>query len=242
MNRFRRDEQIGWIRQQADACRDLDSPLWGAVLDAMAQDVAVDGPTLRVLQARPDSRFGDAVALRLIGCAHRLALSGHAPDLASFLPSCGGRADANEATTEVLRLVEERATDFIAALNGPPQRNEVGRAAGLVLGLLWASRRFEHPLRLREMGCSGGLNLRMDAFHFSHGEASMGPPDSPVNLHGVWDRAPELADLVIADRAGCDPAPVDVTTAAGALWLQSFVWPDQTARFTRLNGAIELAG
>ena len=40
------------------------------------------------------------------------------------------------ATNEVLRLVDERAADFITALNGPPQTNEVGRAAGLVLGLL----------------------------------------------------------------------------------------------------------
>ena len=70
----------------------------------------------------------------------------------------------------------------------------------------------------------------------------MGPPESPVKLHDLWDRAPKMADLSVTDRAGCDPAPVDVMTAAGALWLQSFVWPDQTARFDRLNGAIEVAG
>ena len=236
-----RDEHVGWIRQQAEVCRSLDSPLWGAAFDHLADDTAAGGVTWQMLRQRPASRFGDALPLRLLGFAHRMALTGRAPALAAVLPSCGGIADTATACHEVLQLLKDRPGDFLAALEGPPQTNEVGRAAGLVLGLLWSSSRFGHPLRLREMGCSGGLNLQMDGFRYYQGESAMGPHDSPVQLGDVWDRPPRFTRLDIVDRAGCDPAPVDVGTDNGATWLRSFVWPDQTHRFSRLNGAIELA-
>jgi hypothetical protein len=236
------DEQVGWFNQQGNACRALGSPLWGAALEALGRDVEAHGVVESVMRQRP-LRFGDAAPIRLVGLAHRLALSGHAPALAAMLPSCGGQAPADLAAVgaEVVALVGERADEFVAALDQPPQTNEVARAGGLVLGLLWAQRVFGHPLRLREVGCSGGLNLQMARFRYSHGGSAVGPADSPVGLNDLWDSDPRFVPLHVVDTAGCDPAPVDVSTDAGALWLRSFVWPDQTARFARLDGAISLA-
>lgn len=47
--------------------------------------------------------------------------------------------------------------------------------------------------------------------------------------------------LVVAERAGCDIAPIDPTTADGALTLTAYVWPDQDERLARLRGALEIA-
>jgi hypothetical protein len=45
----------------------------------------------------------------------------------------------------------------------------------------------------------------------------------------------------VVERRGCDVAPIDATSAAGRLTLLSFVWPDQTARFRRLDAALAIA-
>ncbi len=52
------------------------------------------------------------------------------------------------------------------------------------------------------------------------------PPDAPVS---------------IADIAGCDLSPVDLTDPAAALRLKSYVWPEATARMARIEAAVRLA-
>ena len=46
---------------------------------------------------------------------------------------------------------------------------------------------------------------------------------------------------VIAVRAGCDVAPIDLEDADARLRLESFIWGDQPERLTRLRGAIAMA-
>jgi hypothetical protein len=45
----------------------------------------------------------------------------------------------------------------------------------------------------------------------------------------------------VVERLGCDRRPIDPLSADGRLALLASVWADQTARFARVNGAIELA-
>ena len=45
----------------------------------------------------------------------------------------------------------------------------------------------------------------------------------------------------VAERAGCDAAPVDPGSEEGRLTLLSYVWPDQAARMERLRAALEIA-
>jgi len=72
------------LRQQSEACRVLGSPLYGDLLAAAAADLRDGGPTAAVLDGHLTDRGPSALALRMMGGAHALVLSGQAPDLAAF--------------------------------------------------------------------------------------------------------------------------------------------------------------
>ena len=237
-----RDEWADRFDQQAVACDGLGSTLYGRLLHLAADDIRADGPTWTVMSARADLRFGQAGPLRLVGAAHRLALAGAAPDYAALLPSCDGQAPADDAVLRSgwLDVVARHGDELRAGLDREVQTNEVARAAGL--GLAQAHTRFPSA-RLVELGCSGGLNLRLDRFRIDLGDVVLGDPDGAVRLSpdvtgpvGADLRLPDLGD-----RIGIDPHPIDATTDDGRLTLLSFVWPDQSERFARLAAALDVA-
>jgi len=233
------------VRRQAQACQQLGSPLYAALLERCADDITAGGPTAEVLAGHEDDPESAVTSLRLLAAVHLLVLSGAAPELAAYYPSAGGTADAEQAWPVLRQVLAERAADIRPLLSQAPQTNEVGRSAALVGGLLFAVAQHQLPVRLLEIGSSAGLNLRADHFWYGHTDAehSWGPPSSPVRLDGAWaGRVPPLAArLRIATRSGTDIAPIDPTVAEGQLRLLSYVWPDQTERFSRLSAAIAVA-
>ncbi|SFD06407.1 DUF2332 domain-containing protein [Streptomyces aidingensis] len=239
-------------RQQADACRHLGSPLYGGLLDRIADDIATGGPCARVLAGHEGSRVRDAVPLRLMGAVHGLVLAGHAPGLARYYPSAGGTApqrpeDAWPALREAVAGHPGRIRRWLAR---PPQTNEPGRANLLIAGVLHALGGEERPVRLLELGASAGLNLRADRFRCTAPGHAWGPAGSPVRLDGAWrgpvpgwlsEGAARHPALTVVERRGCDPDPVDPLSFQGALALRAYVWPDQTERAARLSGALRIA-
>lgn len=232
------------FRHQAAACRMLGSDAYGRLLDLVAEDVDRGGRTWDVVSRRSDLRFGQMGPLRLAGAAHRLALSGEDERWASLMPSCGGTFPDDDAVlaAEWDALVSRRADQLLAGLDREVQTNEVGRAAGLGLGLAAAG--LPDGVELVEIGSSGGLNLRLDRFRIDLGGVVLGDPEGRVRL------APEVRTEVaggpvvpsITTRTGLDPHPVDPTDHEGRLTLLSFVWPDQVERFERVRSAVEEAG
>ena len=59
-------------------------------MDALLVDCQAGGLTYEILNGVSEKPFDDAVPLRYLATAHRLALGGHAGALAHFYPSCGG--------------------------------------------------------------------------------------------------------------------------------------------------------
>jgi hypothetical protein len=96
---------------------------------------------------------------------------------------------------------------------------------------------------LRDIGASGGLNLRADRFcYLDEDGREHGDPESRVRLADAWrGRTPPEADVHVVDRLGGDIAPVDATTEEGRLTLLSYVWSDQVARCARLRDALDVA-
>ena len=234
------------LRWQADACRELGSPLYGDLLPHAADDLLAGGPTATVLSGHLNDRLSSVLALRLLGGAHALALSGQAPELAAFYPSAGGTAEREpgspRAWAALRQTLAERGDVVRSWLGRPPQTNEVGRAAALLGGLRHIAAQADLPVRLVEVGASAGLNLRADRFYVPGPAGSYGDPRSPVVLTDGWQGdAPPQSRIEVIERTGGDLAPVDPLTAEGRLTLTAYVWPDQIDRLSRLRGAFALA-
>lgn len=233
------------VRRQAGWCEDYGSALSALLLRAAADDVGAGGPTWAVLESYADEPAGSALALRLLGGVHRLALTRRAPQLALHLPSMGGTAGHAGAGEALLATVAEHVEELRELAARPCQTNEVGRCAALLVGFLAVARETGLPLRVLEVGASAGLNLRWDRYGYRQPDLgwSWGQQDAPLVLSGHWTvpPRPEPAAVVVAERGGCDPAPLDPTSPDGRLTLTSFVWPDQTERLARLRGALAAA-
>jgi hypothetical protein len=223
--------------------RNLGSPFYDSLGQELAAAILADGPVWDVLAPCADSPFEDAYVLRLFAGIHKVVLAGSAPRLAHHFPSTGGDGDAHAAMVAIIEMLEETPVDVRAALAVPPQTNEVGRSVALASGLLVIASRTGMPIRLREIGSSGGLNLRLDSYWYEQNGDGWGNEESSLRFVNLWvGGAPEFSlGAVIADRRGCDRHPIDATTASGALTLLSYVWPEPRERFVRLQHAIEIA-
>jgi hypothetical protein len=230
----------GVLRFQADACGYVGSPLYEDLLYRAADDYEQGGPTLRVLEGHEDDPKDSALALRLMGAVHRLVLEGAAPGLAERYAATDGDG---ERTWEAFRAtLEEHLAELRPLIERPVQTNEVGRCAALLPGFLTVAARSGLPLRMLEVGASAGLNLGWSEYRYEAEGFAWGQADSPLRI------AFELSGgeipavrATVAERAGCDAAPVDPTTEEGRLTLLSYCWPDQATRMERLRAALELA-
>ncbi|MDX6325789.1 MAG: hypothetical protein QOK15_2143 [Nocardioidaceae bacterium] len=228
------------FRFQAHACAEIGSPMYAELLARVVEDIEARGVTRTVLAGHEDDPGPSALALRLLGSVHRLVLERRAGDLALFYPSVGGHWDVTAGWPAFERVLRDQPEAVREWLDRAPQTNEVGRAAALYGGLLHLPR--DLPVRLMEIGSSGGLNLRADQFGYrdASGRTFGG---SGLMLENAWRGRPLDAwpDLQVVDRVGSDIAPVDVTTTEGRLRLTAYVWPDQVSRLERLRAAFRVA-
>lgn len=230
------------IELQGQVCAAMGSAMYGDLLPLIGRDVEADGVFARIFVGHENDSGRLALPLRLLGGLHRLALDGRAPALRRWYPSAGGTWNVQQAWPDIRQAASDYADYLRAALDQPPQTNEVGRSAALLGGLLTLTERFGLPVRLFEIGCSAGLNLRADYYRYRYPGGEWGPADSPVTIDDAWrGDLPPPVDLIIAERHGYDIAPLDATDAAGELTLLSYVWPDQQVRLDRLRGAISVA-
>ena len=236
--------QVERFRLQAQACANLGSPMYASLLRRLADDLEAGGVTGEVLAGHEDDPGPSALGLRLLGSVHRLVLERRAGDLATFYPSVGGTWDDAGGWAAVHRLLADQPDAVREWLDRPPQTNEVGRAAALMGGLLSIEEPQRRPVRLFEIGSSGGLNLLADRFAYvDEAGTTYGDPDAPLVLVGAWRGRPLPAwpDLRVVERVGSDVLPLDATTTQGRLSLTAYVWPDQHARLERLRAALDLA-
>jgi hypothetical protein len=233
---------------QIAACEGFGSRFSAEALRIVAADIAAGGPfaALAAPWAGQTARqlIEAAAPLRLLGGLHYLALSGAAPALAAEYPEA--RAETDSAALRA-RIAEAGAAcaDVLAGFaRSPPQTNEVRRSLCLVGGFLTIAGETGLPLRCLEIGASAGLNLNWDRYRYDLGPlGAWGDPASPVRIDGEWTGAPPPFDVAaaVAERSGCDRAPIDVADPDQALRLQAYVWADQSERLQRLRAAIALA-
>jgi len=230
-------------RFQADWCERLGSPLYAYLLRRSADDFDQSGPVRELLAPHAYDSRGSALALRMMGAVHRLALEGQLPELARFYPSCGGTVALEPAWNAFHNTIAERMPCLRPLLLRPVQTNEIGRCGPLLGGFLLIAHRTRLPLRLLEIGASAGLNLQWDQYRYTWPGGEWGNPHSPIVLNDVFtsDAVPPLGDVTVAGRRGCDPDPLDPSVPECRLTLRSFVWADQLERMRNLDQAMEVA-
>ncbi|MGI8644954.1 MAG: DUF2332 domain-containing protein [Nocardioides sp.] len=237
-------EVVEALQRQSASCSDLGSPTYAELLSRVVDDVSQGGPTAVVLAGHEDDPGPSALGLRLLGSVHRLVLQRRAAELALYYPSVGGTWDVERGWPVFRRLMADQPDAVREWLDRPPQTNEVGRASALVGGLLHLDDELRLPVRLFEIGASGGLNLLADRFRLVDSSGHVqGDPAAAVLLEDAWRGRPlrPWPGLEYVERLGCDLLPVDVRSTAGRLTLTAYVWPDQLARLERLRGALDLA-
>lgn len=218
-------------------------PFYLDLADLFVEDVRRKGPVFHALEPYADEGYDRVYVLRMLGALHRMALAGESPELAAHFPSTGGDADAAATYAVIEGLLADPPPQVQHMFDKPPQTNEVGHSIALMTGLLVIADQLRMPLRLREIGASAGLNLRLDRYWYEQDGQGFGNPDSKVRFVDMWEGGtpPWDAPLEIADRRGCDRDPIDATDPEGALTLLSYVWPQPATRFELAKAAIEQA-
>ncbi len=185
----------------------------------------------------------DAIAIRWLGAAHDLVLSGEAPDLTAAYPAPGRPGNPDAAWAEVRAAMIAGSERFAAFMSHEPQTNEVRRSAALLPGFLAVAAETGLPLRVFEVGASAGLNQLWDRFRYDYGDGgAWGDPASPVLIDAAWGGAPAmLGEATVIARAACDRKPVDIRDPLARRRLKAYIWADQFDRLARLEAAIALA-
>jgi hypothetical protein len=227
-------KQIGW-------CESLGSPFTARLLTILRDDIAAGGASAELAHAWPGDPVADALALRMAGALHALALTEQAPALIPCYPPRA--ATIEQLRPVVLDAVLEHQNAIRGFLLSPPQTNEVGRSGVLVGGFLQIARETGLPLRLLEIGASAGLNAIWDRYHYRFGAVGWGESQSAVRIAPSWEGTPPPIDapVRVIERLACDIAPVDLEDPAQRLRLRAYVWADQRERLSRLESAIDLA-
>ncbi len=226
--------------------RDGRSRLYVELMRGAGDDADAGGIVATVFAGDPATP-GSVPELRLLAALHHIVLSGDAPRLARYFPSAGGNAPPAGAWPVARRTIAERVDVIRELARRTVQTNEPGRCVALYGGLLWLVERHRLPIRLLEIGASAGLNLNVERLRYVVDGATLGDPASPLAFAEPWegrpvaDPAAVAARLQIAERAGCDRAPIDATTHEGRLALRSYVWPDEPERLARVGQAAAVA-
>lgn len=250
-----------WIADRAEQFRQfaatdgLTAPLYRVLAEGAAEDPEVLG----LLDVAPPAQQRTVL---LLAAVHFTVLGDPGCDLARYYRSVDG-ADALDPTAGAWPTFRAFCLDRrseLEALIGTrsTQTNETGRCAAVVPALELVHRATGRALSLLEVGASAGLNLAFDRYRIDYSmpswsmppwppfaaAASVGPADSPVAIQCrvVGDSPVPLpapgSAVPIADRAGLDLVPGDVTDEASVRWLEACIFADRVDRLDRLRSAV----
>lgn len=239
----RRQSIITAFQKQAEFCRARDSSFTAAVIDAVGDLLAENSERRWALcEALEGDPVKGAVALRFAGALHALVLQNRADKLSEYYQTPDKVPDASMLRKEIAPLLESERDLFIDYVKGPPQTNEVNRAAILLLGFSSIARQTSLPLNLLELGASAGLLLCWDRVRYDYGDLGWGDGAAVIKsvLRGVVK--PDLQDHIeVGSRRGCDLNPRDLSDPATRLRMRSYIWPEQPERLSLFDQAASVA-
>ena len=229
------------FRRQAAGCRRLGSPFTAQLLNVVGRRLDRGSSIGRLILGWAGDPSNDALALRVAGALHALVLSGRSPELAEiYPPRCA--VDDDTLWHAVGQVIDDQSEMISSFVRRPPQTNEVARSAALAGGFLTIAARTASKMAILEIGASAGLNLHWDKFGYDLGGLSLRKVSGRPLLTPKWEGPPPpAAEIMVVNRAGCDQAPIDISSSEAVLRLRAYIWPDQLDRLLRLDQALEIA-
>ncbi|MBU6299280.1 MAG: DUF2332 domain-containing protein [Alphaproteobacteria bacterium] len=195
------------------------------------------------------AQVGQPPANILFAAVHFLLLRGAKHALRDFYPNLGGTGSGDPFPAFKDFVDEHRGSLTPLIATRVTNTNEVGRSALLAPAFRTLAQEAGEPLHLIELGPSVGLNLLWDRYRVLYSKGgtyfSLGAPDSELSLECELrgDRLPPLGPAPkVASRVGLERNAVDLSDSDARDWLKALIWPDQVARFTKLERALRLHG
>jgi hypothetical protein len=187
----------------------------------LARNVADDAASLAFLERLPPAKQQPNLLLAAVRHLH-----GTPRDWPHFRALLHDNVDAVRALMLVRRT----------------QTNEPARCATLLPVLA----QLQQPLALLEVGASAGLCLLPDQYAYRYGSRRVTPTPSPLHpplFSCEASQATPFPDAMprVVWRAGLDLNPIDLDNTDDVAWLETLVWPEQTARLACLRAAIAIA-
>lgn len=232
------------FEQQIEWCAGLGSPFTAQLVKACFENMRDGGVLDGMIGGWTGEPTMDALSLRVAGALQALVRGGKAPALAALYPGAADGVTAADLAGPVAEALKANRTEVMDFLSYAVQTNEVGRSSVLLPGFAYLASRIALPFSVFEIGASAGLNLSWDRYYYDFGNGHVwGDQNSPVQFEVKWDGPfPSMpASIEIADRAAVDINPLDVQNKAAMDRVRSYIWPDQTARIARFEGAVEIA-
>lgn len=227
------------FRIQAFYCSRMDAPIYARLCEAIAEGLTRDTETGKRVLDWPGEPTRDALPLRFIGGLHALVQAEQDAGLSAIFR--GEIAEKGDIVIALNQALAAHDSALLPWLDGPPQTNEPGRSAALMLGLMEIARRHGPKLEIFEIGSSAGLNLLIDRYAFDLGGFRLGPVDPPVTIVPEWEGPPPApAPIEIVSVQGCDIRPLDATDPVVEARLAAYVWAETPARAERLRSAIAM--
>ena len=192
------DEVRGAFRAQKEWCRAMNAPVYARLCATVAETLTRATRTGARVLDWPGGAQADAIALRLLGGLNALVRARRDTELAAVFE---GDVDGMDAALE--SALRRHDDDLYVWLDGPPQTNEVGRAAAITAALLVVAERFGATVELLELGSSAGLLLNLGRYRYHLGGVAAGDPSSPLLIAPEWRGAPPPSAPLDVRRAGC---------------------------------------
>ncbi|HEY2446844.1 MAG TPA: DUF2332 domain-containing protein [Rhizomicrobium sp.] len=220
------------------------APLYERFAMGVARDQALKAFASTVRPGQPPANI-------LFAAVHFLLLRGADHPLRRFYPNlnpAAGQTNLDEAFPAFKDFVA-KFRDALAPIvrSRVTNTNEVGRSAVLHAGFRTVATETGEPLNLIELGPSAGLNLIWDRYgvrYVRDGEVAIaGDVGCELVLEAELrgEKNPPAGETPrVAHRIGLERNPVDLSRPEERDWLKALVWPDQVARFARLEAALRI--
>ncbi|MGK0390696.1 MAG: hypothetical protein ACI94Y_003456 [Maribacter sp.] len=176
------------------------------------------------------------------GAVHYLLLKDKNAELAKYYPSIFDD-HKNDFPFELFKqfCLDNKAEIIAIEQSRIVQTNALNRCAYLmpILSSLYGNEK----MNIVDIGTSAGLTLHFDKYEYHYNdEKILGNSEVKINSEIRKGQLPVFNHLPIINRkVGIDQNPLDVKEKDNAIWLKALIWADRTARFEKMEQAIEIA-